>query len=291
MKLVRIDAPEAARCIASAGALASWGSMLGLSIAANAPGVLIALILGLTVSAQAAAWLSVLVFVALNGYLFWRGRSPRLNWTVAACARRVCVRLSVRRGKGWRDADEPDVIMLEASEIASISARTVEVFLDGPRPRILEWLVIEPTEAAEGVFDCIPPLTPDTRPRDPRKQALVANEEGRLIMEWKYCRPALRVFLQKVARECPSVVVGNEERSKLDLNGVWSWRWRTSDARQRKERQMLFQAMRLGFGCDCARLMVRHKHMSFRKASEFLAQIKQEEAGTEHSLVQADLRH
>lgn len=290
MRLVRTDIPEVAGCVASAGAVATWGSMLGLALAVNVPALLIVLIMCLAVSAQAAAWLSVPALLALNVYMFWRGRVPRLNWIVAGCAGRICVRLFVKRGKGRRDANEPDAIILEASEISSISARTVEVYLYGPKPRIVEWLVIEPAETAQGVFDNIPPLTWDTKPRDSRKQALVANEQGCLIIEWEYCRPALRVFLQKVARECPSVVVGNEDRSKLDLNGVWGWRWRTSDARAQKERQMLVKAMRLGFGCECARLLARHKAMSFRKASEFLAQLKQQEAGTGHPAVQANPR-
>lgn len=260
--------------------------MLGPALFANVPGLLIVLIVSLTVSVRAAAWLSVPVFLALNGYMLWRGRSPRLNWIIAGCAERVCVRLFVRRGNGRRDANEPDVIMLEASEIASILARTLEVFLYGPKPRIVEWLVIEPAEAPKDVLEYIRPSTWDMRPADPRKQVLVTNEEGRLIIEWKYCRPALRVFLQKVARECPSVVVAHEERSKLDLNGVWNWSWRKPDARVRKERQMLVQAMRLGFGCDCARLLARHKYMSFRKAAAYLAQIEREEAGTGHSAVQ-----
>ncbi len=280
MKLVRSDTPEVARCIASAGALAIWGSALAVAIVASVPGLLIALIVSLTVSVQAAAWLSAPVFLALNAYMFWRGRSPRLNWIIAGCAERVCVRLFVRRGMGRRDANEQDVIMLEASEIASLSARTLEVFLYGPKPRIVEWLVIEPALAPEVVFDHSSPSTCNVRPADPGKQVLVTNEEGRLIIEWKWCRPALRVFLQKVAQECPSVVMAREERSKLDLNGVWSWSWRKPEARVRKERQMLVQAVRLGFGCECAKLLARHKYISFRKAAEYLMQIEREEAGT-----------
>jgi len=56
-------------------------------------------------------------------------RSRRLNWVIAGCADRIFVRLFVRRRRSRADAEEPDVIMLEASEIASISARTLEVFL------------------------------------------------------------------------------------------------------------------------------------------------------------------
>jgi hypothetical protein len=156
-----------------------------------------------------------------------------------------------------------------------MSARTVEVFLSGPKPRIVEWLVIEPAQAvAEDVFDHIRPLL---RPLDPGKAVLVAIEEGRLTIEWKWWRPALRVFLQEVIRECPSVVIGPEERSALDLNGIWKGIWRKPDPQQR---QMLVQAKHLGFGCECAGLLGRHRHMSFQKAEAYLAEIEQEEART-----------
>lgn len=35
-------------------------------------------------------------------------------------------------------------MVLEASDITSISARTIEVFVYGPKPKVLEWLVIYP---------------------------------------------------------------------------------------------------------------------------------------------------
>src|SRR6266481_2893661 len=100
-----------------------------------------------------------------------------------------------------------------------MSARTVEVLLDGSKPRIVEWLVIEPSQAiAQRFSDHIRPLL---KSDDPGKQVYVTNEEGRLTMEWKWCRPALPIFLQQIARACPSVVIGHEEHSELDLNGIW----------------------------------------------------------------------
>ena len=167
----------------------------------------------------------------------------------------------------------PDVLMLEASEIASMSARTVEVFLYGPKPKFVEWLVIEPAQAvAESVPDHIRPLL-----RLPGKQVFVANEEGCLTIGWKWCRPALRVFLQQVVQECPSVVMAPEERSELDLNGIW--RGISLNLDQQK-RQLLVRAIRLGFGCECKRLLSRYKYISFQKAAAYLAEIEREEAGT-----------
>lgn len=280
MKLVGSDSPEVAHSIASTRALACWGwSALALACIASVLGLLIALVMSLYVSVRVAAWLSVPVVIALNVYLLWRGRSPRLNWVLAGCAERVYVRLFVRRGKGRGEVKEPDVLILEPSEIASMSARTIEVFLYGPKPRIVEWLVIEAAQAvAEDISRHIRPLlTP------PGKQVFVANEGGRLTMEWKWCRPALRVFLQQVARECPSVVIAPEERSELDLNAIWRGISLNLDA---QKRQFLVQAKRLGFGSDCKRLLSRYKYISFRKAAAYLAEIEREEAEAGRSVVQ-----
>ena len=120
--------------------------------------------------------------------------------------------------------NNPEVIMLKASEIASMSIRTVEVFLYGLKPKFVEWLVIEPAQAvAEDVSDHIPSFLGDILGR--LIQAIrcsVANQEGRLIIGWKWCHPALRMFLNKLVRECPSVVIAPEEHSELDLNGIWN---------------------------------------------------------------------
>ena len=234
------------------------------------------------VSARSAVWLGVPVFFALNAYVLWRGKSSRLNWVVAGCADRVYIRLFARRGKGRRAFDEQDALRLEASEIASMSIQTVEVFLYGPKPKIVEWLVIEPAQAVvEEVFDYIGPLlsgsgqTMSCVPTDPDKQVFVGKRGGALTVEWKWCRPALRVFLQKLARECSSVVIAREDRSELDLNPIWSGRWRVRDAQQRR---MLVQAKRLGFGWKCGQLLCVHRYMSPREAHAYLAEIEREEA-------------
>ena len=146
------------------------------------------------------------------------------------------------------------------------------MFLYGPKPKIVEWLVIEPAQAvAEDISRHIRPLLTAT---DPDKAVLVAHDEGRLTIEWKWWRPALRIFLQQVVRECPSVVIAPEERSELDLNGIWTGEPGTectsaSDAGS---------GDRLGFGCECADLLSRHKYMSFQKTGAYLAEVEGEEA-------------
>jgi hypothetical protein len=288
MKLVRSDSPEVARDIASAGVLACWGSSTLVLVFASLWGLLIALGLGLFVSVHAAVWIGIPLFVALNLFYLWRGRSPRLNWVVAVGAERVYVRLFARRGRKKGDTGEPEIMVFEGSEIAFVSAKTVEVFLYGPKPKTLEWLVISPAEAvAKNVSDHIDPMQPGgspnlcgIRPIDPTKQVFVGNEEGPLTIEWGFCRPALRAFLQKLTQQRPSVVIAPEEHFELDLNGIWHGAREEPDAEQR---QMLDRAMRLGFGSECVQLLSLYRFGTFpslQKATAYLAEVAQEKGET-----------
>jgi len=273
MKLVRSDTPEVVRNIGSAGAWASrdWATV-GFACAANVLALLIFLTVSLSVSVRAAAWLSVPVLLSLNGYVLWRAKVSHRRWVIVGCTDRLYLRLFAwRRGNHGDDQDQ-DVLAFEAPEIASMSIRTLDVFLYGPKPKIVEWLVIEPAQAvAEDISRHIRPLLTAT---DPDKAVLVAHDEGRLTIEWKWWRPALRIFLQQVVRECPSVVIAPEERSELDLNGIWTG----SLEPNARQHQMLVQATRLGFGCECADLLSRHKYMSFQKTGAYLAEVEGEEA-------------
>lgn len=284
MKLVRSDSPEVARAIASTGAIACWGTALAPVLIATLSSLLIALPLSVIFSIRAAVLIAVPVFLALVVFLLWRGRTPRLNWVVAVCDNCLYVRLFARRRKNQIDVEEPEIMVLEPAEIASMSAHTVELFLYGAKPKVVEWLLIKPAEVvAENVSDHIRPLQcagPNLcgiRPTDPGKQVFVGNREGPLTFEWTWCRPALRRFLQQVAKHCPFVVIGPEERSELDLNGIWNGLREKPNAQQRR---MLVHATCLGFGRKCVELLSRHRAMTRREAAAYLAEIEQEDTRT-----------
>lgn len=294
MKLVRSDSPEVIHCVASASALVCWGwSVLHVVCIASVPGLLIALLVDVIVSVRAAIWVGLPILLGWNAYILWRGRSPRLNWVLAACGERVYVRLFVRRVKGWPVVREPDVMALEASEIAAISSHTVELFLYGPKPKVIEWLVIKPADsAAEAVSNHIRPLqygSPNIcgiRPIDPGKQVYVGNEDGPLTIEWKWCRPALRSFLQQVAQQCPAITITPENRSELDLNGIWNGLREEPNAQQRR---LLVQAVHLGFGPECVKLLSMYRFgtfPSYQKATAYLAEIERQEAETTYAVPQ-----
>jgi hypothetical protein len=282
MKLVRSNSPDVVRSIASAGVWASrnWYT-LGFASTSTVLALLLALILSFSVSARAAAWVSVPVLLVLYGCVLWRAKVSHQRWVIVECAEQIYVRIFAWNSKDQSSANDPDVLILEASEIASMSARRVEVFLDGPKSRIVEWLVIKPFQAvAEEITGQLRPLL---TPFEPYKAILVANEAGRLIVEWRWWRPVLPAFLKQIVRECPSVVIAQEEHSELDLNGIW--RGISRNLRKElnaQERQKLVQATRLGFGCDCAGLLGQYKHISFQEAAAYLAEAEREETRTGH---------
>lgn len=293
MRLVRSDSPEVIQFVRSARTLVCWGwSALALVCVASVPGLLIALLVGLIVSMRAAVWVGVPIILGWDLYILWRGRSRRRNWVLAACDDRVYVRLFVRRVKGWPVIREPDIMVLEASEIASISAHTIQLFLYGPKPKVIEWLVIKPADTvAEAVCSHIRPLqygSPNIcgiRPIDPGKQVFVGNENGALTVEWRWCRPALRAFLQQVARQGQGIAIGPENRSELDLNGIWHGLREEPNIQQRR---LLVQAAHLGFGHECVKLLSLYRFgtfPSYQKATAYMAEIEREEAETERTAV------
>jgi hypothetical protein len=281
MKLVRSDSPEVASCITSASARGSrhWPA-LAYGSQPNVLILLVAVTVSLSISVRAAAWLGVPVLLAWNLYVLWRTKSSRRNWVIVGCGDRIFIRLFMTLGSARHGANEPDVIVFQASEIASMSIETVEVFLYGPKPKLVERLVIEPAQfVAESVSDQIRSSLCAVR-ADPSNRVHVANADGRLTIGWKWCRPTLRMFLQQAARECPSIVIAHEERSELDLNGIWHGIREEPDAEQRR---MLAQAKSLGFGLKCVELMslYRYGSISSPKAAAYLAEIEQEEAEAE----------
>jgi hypothetical protein len=287
MKFVRSDSPEEARSIASTRTLARRhlpGFLLGLLLSNL---VILSIALGgLIVSVRVAAWIGLPALLAWNAWVLQRARSPRLSWVVKAGTGRVLIRLYVGSGKAWRKSDLPDVMVLEASEIASVSIRTIEVLLYGPRPKVVEWLVIEPSQVAvENISEQVPSFLWDTRRADwtapyLNERVYWADGERRLNIGWKLYRPAVRDFLREVARECPSIAIGPEERSELDLNGIWHGYGKQPDVKQGR---MLAQAKRLGFGPDCVRLLIVYRCMPFRECAPYLAELEREEIETEHS--------
>ena len=286
MKLVRSDSPEVGRCTDSANVRASrywpafaYGFPFDLII------LFLFIVLSLLVSVRSAAWLGMFFFLTWNAYVLWLTKSSRRNWCAAVCAGRVYLRLYMTRETAPDGVNEPDVVVFEASEIASISIRTVEAYLYGPKPKLAECLVIELAPAVAESVSAHVPLFPRycealgcCGEPDSNYLVRVTNEDGRLAISWRHCHPNVRAFVRQVARECPTLVTGPEERSELDLNSIWRGiRLNDLDAQQRRS---LLQAKRLGFDSDFTWRLRIYKQISSQEVQAYLSELEQEEAGT-----------
>jgi hypothetical protein len=290
MKLVRSGSPEVARFTDSANVQASrYWPAFAYGLPFNLVILLLFIVLSLLVSVRSAAWLGVFFFLTWNVYVLWLTKSSRRNWCVAVCAGQVYLRLYMTRETAAPNGvDEPDVIVLEASEIASISIRTVEAYLYGPKPKLAECLVIELVPAVAASVPAPVPSLPGYCEAlgscgEPSSNYLVrvTSDDGRLVIAWRRCHPDVRVFVRKVVQECPSVVVGPEERCELDLNSIWHGY--SSMKLDEQQRHSLLQAKRFGFGPDCAWLLTLHKDLSSPEVRACLAELKREDAGTGRS--------
>jgi hypothetical protein len=287
MKLVRSDSPEVARCTDSTNVRASrYWPAFAYGIPFDLIILFLFIVMSLLVSVRSAAWLGMFFFLIWNAYVLWLTKSSRRNWCAAVCSGQVYLRLYMTRETAPEGIDEPDVIVFETSEIASISIRTVEAYLYGPKPKIAECLVIELAPVvAESVPAHIPSFPQYCEAMgccgEPVSNYLgcVTNEDGRLAISWRQCHPNLRVFVRQVVRECPTIVIGPEERSELDLNSIWHGiRLNDLDAQQRRS---LLQAKRLGFDSDFTWRLSIYKQISSQEVQAYLAELEREEAGTE----------
>src|SRR6185437_10703166 len=145
MKVVRSDSPEVARSIAKANVRVNRryppfiAFIYGLFL--NALILIIAVAVSLFVSVRAAAWFGVPAFAIWNAYVLWLLKFSNRRWVIAVSADRIYAPLFMGR------ASEPHVFVIETSDVASFSTKTVEVFVYGPDPEFAEWLVIEPAQA------------------------------------------------------------------------------------------------------------------------------------------------
>jgi hypothetical protein len=282
MRLVRSDSPEVVRSIAMTKALATRKGLLHFACVVNGFALLIALVASLAVSPRASLWIIGPVVLALNAYVLSRAITFRRQWEIAGSANRLYIRLFAWRSKDHADAEVPDVLVLDASEIASMWARTVDVYLYGPKPKFVDWmLMIEP---AQGTFEDITKYIRPLLTQLEEKAVYVTSKERRLTIEWGWWQPSLREFLQQVAQECPSTAIGPEHRSELDLNGIWHG---NRDFPNPEQRRLLRQALRLGCYCDLLGELGLRRRMPRRKAAALLSEIaREEESETEQLTVQ-----
>jgi len=165
-------------------------------------------------------------------------------------------------------------MVFEVPEIVSISASNVRLLFPWARTT-KRWLVIEPANALrEEVSNRLRSAGCGGMLCGPETEALVADEDGRLAIEWRLYRPALRRFMNEVKREWPSLTVTQERRREVDLIAIWN-------EPEPYRRQVLAEAKRYGLGAACVFLVMSKRHVSFSQAAAYMAALGGRPAGEE----------
>jgi hypothetical protein len=153
--------------------------------------------------------------------------------------------------------------------VASIRVREAEVFISGPKPNVVQWLVVEPApEICAPIADQFERLSPPTLGCDLYREWFTGWSGTGIFTEWKLYRPGLRTFIRQIASKFPNLSIAEDSRSELDLTGLA----RKPELEQRK---LLAQAKRLGFGAACVFALMNHKYkrMSMAEAREYMSNI------------------
>ncbi len=170
---------------------------------------------------------------------------------------------------------------LDVAEIASISIRAVDAFYLGPKPHILEWLVVEPNETSKvQMTEQYHRVSPPADACDTHRQWFTGWQEKEQVLStrWFY-KPATRTYLEQTARPFAHHKIREEKRSEMDL-------MRLSGKSREKQARLVAQAKRLGLVRACEHVLMQDGFLrrSRMGAREYLAtidsmpEIKQEQA-------------
>ncbi len=150
MRLLQSDAPEIQSCFSSGhylivrgGAAQFHGFVVNLAI--------LVFVFTATAHGLFATLGAIGILVLWNLILIWRATFGYQNWVFLGSEERFYVRLFSCQGRASNL--EPCVIALEVAEICSVSIQSRKVFVCGPKPKLYEWLAIEPDETTKSLLD------------------------------------------------------------------------------------------------------------------------------------------
>jgi len=275
VKLLRSTSPEIARCFASGHyllvrrpvpafhGLAGNLGILALTFTARAANLAHALILG---AGLLAAW---------NLILLWRGVLGRQSWVLLSSDGRFYIRLFSPLGRGAYKSSESEVIMLDLEEVASVQIQTRKLFVYGPKPKLTEWLVIEPKPAVRSlVADEFQRLAPPAATCDPRREWFSGSKDGIIWIPWQSYRPALRELVRQIELHFPNLTRSELKLPDLDLINA-------SNMAEPERGQLLAKAKRMGHGADCIWALYRnptgpplYSRRSLEECIEYMAHIE-----------------
>lgn len=248
MVLLRSSSPELAGCFASGHYLLVRAPGAKFHGFAGNFGILVLRWAAWKADLPHAAPYAGLLLTVWNLVLLLRSALGRHNWVALVCQEKFYFRLFAPRSRK-AGASEPDVIVLDVREILSVGIQTRTIFVYGPKPRVIEWLVVEPEAGTRSlvVAQCNH-LFPPIGTCDPYREWFAAPVEGILRIPWQSYRPALQAFVDQIELHFPKLTKGEVILPELDLISA-------VNAREPERRRLLAEAKRLGYGADCVRAL------------------------------------
>ncbi len=169
------------------------------------------------------------------------------------------------------------MIALDVGEVLSVGIQTRTIFVHGPKPKIVEWLVVEPQPRAQiFVTAQFNHLSPPIGTCDPYREWFAGSVDGILRIPWQSYRPALRAFANQIELHFPKLTESEVTLPELDLISA-------VNAREPERRRLLAEAKRLGYGADCIRALWMNSvgsslytRRSLKESAEYMSNIEAE---------------
>jgi hypothetical protein len=215
-----------------------------------------------------AATLSTILLVIGISVLSWRAVFSRRHWMIVACEKCFYFRLFRPFGSSrWRPR-EPSVIAVEEAEISSIALQALDVLIKGPKPIVVESLILHLKSEADITATSELERLSRVSSLIPDKLWYVRKKSGSLLIRWRGYRPAATKFLSEIALRNPLLPVASEARSELDLTGL-------GRKSAREQQRLLRTARQLGLGAKCVSLLMNKPfYMSMTEAVRYLSGIE-----------------
>ena len=170
--------------------------------------------------------------------------------------------------------------------------------MHGPKPKVYQWLVVEPVQEVRPSiadwFEQRGPFPPEVRPSavdqfedlgppspgfcpvpaadGSYRQWFTRCADGSVVVPWYQYRPGLEKFLKQIAARFPNLTIRPKVNTELDLISFVS-------KRDPERRRLLAQAKRMGFSNDCVHALYSYtgptlySHRSLKQANEYMSAI------------------
>jgi hypothetical protein len=285
MRLLPSDSPEVVRALASPDCVRADSPRSEVRSALGGSMLIGLLFLSLRgVDWDYAGQLAGALLLIWNGVHLWRATFNRRHWLLAVCEGRFYIRLFTPAvPRSGRDT-EANVLTLDMAEVDGIQVRIADIFIDGPKPKVYEWLVIEPkhelrtslADHFERLGQPAPGFCPVACGNGPYGEWFAGWWNERVSVRWLGYRPTLREYVRRIAARYPDLPVLPETHRELDLISMVS-------KREPERRRLLAEAKKMGFNNECVWALcmytghtLYHRTKSLKEAQEYMATIDEE---------------